>query len=175
MARSPRRAFSGPQRVRRQTSWTTGAEGILSPASTAVSGFPTTALPLVSGLTIVRTRGVLSLVLLTSSVAQGGFQGAAGLCVVSAKAAGIGATAVPGPLTEDDWEGWMWHQHFVLKGPSATITDMGSARVLNFTIDSKAMRKIESDTALVGMLETVEVGTATMHAELRTRVLLKLP
>ena len=128
-----------------------------------------------SGLTIVRTRGVLSLILLTSAQAQGGFNGAAGLCVVSAKAAGIGATAVPGPLTEDDWEGWLWHQHFVLKSPSGTIADMGSARVLNFIIDSKAMRKIESDTALVGMIEVAEVGTATMHAELRTRVLLKLP
>ena len=176
MARSrATRSARGFPSVRRRTSWDSGPNGILSPASTIVSGFPTGVGPAVDGLTLIRTRASLSLLLLTSSVAQGGFQWAFGIAIVTAKAFGIGATAIPGPLTEIDWDGWLMHLQGVLKSPTGTIGDMGSARVLNFELDSKAMRKFPVETRMVGMFETVEVGTASMHAELRTRQLVKLP
>ena len=177
MARRTRGAFSGRQSARRATGWDIGPEGILSPASTAVSGFPTTVLSLLDGQTIVRTRGELYLRLLSSSTAQGGFQWAAGLCIVSSKAAAIGATAIPGPLTEIEWEGWFWHSQGAIKtgGPVPVDSITSVDLVQRVEIDSKAMRKIDSEETIVGMLETVEVGTSTMHAELRTRILSKLP
>ena len=165
----------GGQSARRRTSWSIGPEGILSPASTAVSGFATGVGPSLPGLTIVRVRGELFLHLLTSSVAQGGFQWAAGLAVVTAKAFGIGATAIPGPFTDIEWDGWLWHSQGVLKGAGSTLSESLGGWVQRVEIDSKAMRKLPEETILVGMLETVEVGTATMHVELRSRVLVKLP
>ena len=149
----------------------------MSPASTVVSGFPLFVVPVELGLTIVRTRGELLLVLLSSSAAQTGMQWAAGLAVVSQKAATLGVTAIPGPLTEMDWDGWLWHSQGSLKtsgGMAANTIDGGPNSMVRVPIDSKAMRKFGDETGFVGMLETVEVGTSTLHAELRTRFLVKL-
>ena len=176
MARSRRFGSIQPGRsTRRSTSWDPGPNGVLTPSSTAVSIFPIGVSPDGDGLTLIRTRGSLGLILLTSAQAQGGFQWAFGMAIVTSKAFGIGATAIPGPLTEISFEGWFVHQQGVLKSPSGTIADMGSARVQNFVIDSKAMRKFPDDTTMVGVFEVAEVGTATMHAELRSRLLVKLP
>ena len=173
-----RRGFSGRQGrsvVRRLTSWEGGPEGILSPASSAVSGFPTTLNILTDGFTLIRTRGELLLALLTTSVAQGGFQWGLGLTVVSTKAAGVGATAIPGPLTELNWDGWFVHHQGTLKAVTTTLGNDLGATVVRVPIDSKAMRKTKEDDSVVAMLETIEVGTSTLHAELRTRLLFKLP
>ena len=97
------------------------------------------------------------------------------MAFVSEKAFGVGATAIPGPLTEIEWEGWLFHQQGVLKSPTGTIADMGSARVQNFVIDAKAMRKTGTQSVCVAVIEVAEVGTATMHAEFRSRQLFKLP
>ena len=148
---------------------------MISPASTAVSIFPIGTSPDGDGLTLIRTRGILALMLLTSSAVQGGFQWAFGMGIVTSKAFSIGATAIPGPLTEIAWEGWLVHLQGVLKSPTATLTDMASAMVQQHVIDSKAMRKFNADNTMVGVFETVEVGVATMHAELRSRSLVKLP
>ena len=164
--------------ARRATGWESGPLGILSPSSTAVSVFPTFLAFTLDGSTIVRIRGELYLLLLSCSAAQTGFQLAFGMAIVSAKAATLGATAVPGPLTELEWEGWMFHWQGSLKlggALGANTVDGGPASFIRLPIDGKAMRKVDSDDALVGVLETVEAGTSTMHAELRTRTLLKLP
>ena len=175
MARA--RRFVGQGRTpRRRVSWSPGPNGILSPASTAVSLFPTGSQAVVDDLTLVRTRGELLLVLLTSSIAQGGFQWAFGMCVVTDNAFTVGGVgAVPAPLLDIAWDGWFFHSQGALKSPSGTIADMSSARVLRVPIDSKAMRKLHNTDVVIGVLETVEVGTATMHAELRSRLLDKLP
>ena len=160
--------------TRRRTGWEPGPEGILSPASSAVSLFPTGRTLLSDGNTLIRTRGELALILLTTSAPQSGFQVAFGMCIVSAKAAAIGATAVPGPLTEISWEGWFFHWQGTVKIAVLTefhVEPMASVRV---PIDSKAMRKTDTDETILGVLETVEVGTSTMHAELRSRQLFKL-
>ena len=160
---------------RRAVGWEPGPRGILSPASTASSLFGTTVVAIVDDITIVRTRGELLLLLLTSSVAQGGFDWAFGMCVVSQNAAGVGATAIPAPRTDDQWDGWFVHQMGALKSIGATVgTGLGGSQV-RIPIDSKAMRKLGETDTIVAMLEVTEVGTATMHAELISRMLIKAP
>ena len=175
MARA--RRFRGQvQTNRRRVSWALGPNGILSPASTAVSLFPVGSQAIVDDLTLVRTRGELLLILLTSSTAQGGFQFAFGLCNVTENAFSVGGvSAVPAPLDDIGWDGWFFHTQGALKSPSGTIADMGSDRTLRVPIDSKAMRKLHGTDIIIGVLQVVEVGVATMHAELRTRLLDKLP
>ena len=178
MARSNRfRSIQRGNTTRRRTGWDGGPNGILSPASSAVSLFPVGVVTTADGFTLIRTRGELLLRLLSSSVAQGGFQWAFGIGIVSDKAFAVGATAVPGPLTEIGWEGWMVHAQGAIKSSGPVSVDVTTAvdLVQRVPIDSKAMRKFNTDETLVAVLETVEVGTATMHAELRTRLLSKLP
>ena len=176
-----RRRFSSSrigQSQRRRSEWTGGPEGILSPASTAVSVFATSIGADTAGFTLVRTRGELLLQLLSTSAAQTGFQWAFGMGIVTSKAFTIGATAIPGPLTEIGWEGWFFHSQGALKiggALSANTVDAGPASFHRLPIDSKAMRKLNTDEVVVAVLETVEVGTSTMHAELRSRLLFKLP
>ena len=129
---------------------------------------------LADGLTLVRTRGELHLILLTASAPQTGFQVAFGMCRVSQKAGDLGATAVPGPLTEIAWEGWFFHWQGSVKIAVLTDFHVEAGASVRVPIDSKAMRKLSSDEAILGVLETVEVGTSTMHAELRSRLLFKL-
>ena len=168
------RSIPGGSRSRRRTGWEEGPFGVLSPASTAISVFPTAQTSLVDGQTIVRTRGELLLLLLSAAAPQQGFEYAAGLCIVSAKAFSVGATAIPGPITDMDWDGWYWHTQGEIKAfASGTFSDIAAAA--RIVVDSKAMRKFEDQNTAVGVLEVTEVGTATMHAGLRTRHLLKLP
>ena len=174
MARRRRTSFPRSGGTRRLVSWSLGPEGVLSPASTSASVFPSGTIANETDLTLVRTRGELLLSLLTSSGAQAGFQWAFGMCIVSENAAGVGATAIPSPVTDDFWDGWFLHVQGALKCVTATVVDgsrFSSARII---LDSKAMRKLHFTDVVVGCFETVEVGTATMHAELRSRLLFKL-
>ena len=162
--------------ARRKVTWTAGPGGILSPASTTVSLFGTSQQATLDDQTIIRTRGELLLSLLTAAAAQQGFQWAFGICIVSENAFGVGVTAVPAPLADVAWDGWYVHHQGALKAGTATPAQEASDGTVNrLIIDSKAMRKIHFSDVVVAVLETVEVGTATMHAELHTRQLAKLP
>ena len=103
-----------------------------------------------------------------------GFHLAIGIGIVSSQAFSIGATAIPGPLSEMEWGGWMYHRILDLHAVTATIGDNNFSNTVWEEIDSKAMRKISSNEVLVAMVEAVEVGTASMDIYFDTRVLLKL-
>ena len=167
----------GSSTRRRAVGWEPGPEGILSPASSTSSLFGTTVVAIIDDITVVRTRGELLFQLLTSSVAQGGFQIGFGMCVVSQNAAGVGATAIPAPIADNQWDGWFVHWQGALKslGPVTADNIVAVDRTLRVPIDSKAMRKLGETDTIVAMLETIEVGVSTMHAELRTRILVKAP
>ena len=124
------------------------------------------------GLTIVRLRGFVELILTSASALGDGFDGAIGIGIVSAPAFAIGVTAVPTPITEIEWEGWLWHQFFSLTAPTAA-QDSENRQV--FEVDSKAMRKINSEEVVYAAIEVTETGTAGLKAKLGTRMLLKLP
>ena len=183
------RFLRGTVGSQRKTSWTGGAasSGPGATQSISVSGALLLGVGLqaiVSGLTIVRTRGNLSLFLVTADAEGSGFNGAFGLGVVSENAFGVGVTAVPHPIADDDWDGWFYHRKFALFAPAA-ITAAGSAKewsgiggvagAIQIDVDSKAMRKFKESDVVVAVLETTEVGTSIMRVAFDSRTLVKLP
>ncbi len=103
-------------------------------------------------LTIVRTRGMMSYIPTDPSL-NGRLAGAIGMGVVSAEALAIGVTALPGPFSNADWGGWFVWRSFA--GVWDVTTDIGRA-ITSFTmeIDSKAMRKVDANSALVVVVES---------------------
>ena len=97
--------------------------------------------------TIVRTRGLLGVHLVTSGATLA-WDGAFGIAVVSATALTTGITAIPGPFTDADWSGWFVHQFIAGR---FDFDDSTGARRLDWSweIDSKAMRKVKGDEAIV--------------------------
>ena len=146
--------------LRRRTGWDFGPGGqtplALSASTTAILGSGVAAL--IDGLTIARVRGYLDISVLTAGGASNGFHGAVGMCVVPANAFGIGITAINHPVTDAEWDGWMWHTYFrVLQGLA-----VGNASLsFRMAIDAKAKRKLTDGDLLVAVLETTEVGVST--------------
>ena len=148
---------------------------MLSVSSSAL--FTTGQQLLVDGLTLVRTRGELLVQLLTSDGAggAGGFRWAAGICIVTENAAGVGVTAVPSPITDLGWDGWLWHQLGNVRVQETTLLGQQLAATVRVPIDSKAMRKMRSLDFIIAAFQVVEVGVSTIEAHLETRMLVKLP
>ena len=134
--------------------------------------------------TIVRIRGEALIYLVASSATNaGGFTGAMGIGIATSAAFAVGQTAVPTPLTESDWDGWMWHRFFTLQsaGPidSGVAADIDQTNpttaALRVEIDSKAMRKLQADYVVYGAVEMgVEAGTADARFSADSRMLFKL-
>jgi len=127
------------------------------------------------GVTIVRIRGGFDIWLEAAvSVGDGYNPVAVGIGIVSSDAFAIGATAMPGPLSDPEWD-WMWVGYIGgLVGESTTevFQGMGFHR---FDIDTKAMRKIHPNEVVFGMLELgTEQGAATVTFAAMTRLLSKL-
>jgi len=171
------RGFHRGRSPRRLTDWTFGPEEVdrtvtangqqLWSAGTENVG---------DRVTLVRLRGLLSLTLLTADAAGSGFFGACGVALVTAQAFAVGATAVPGPLSEVDWDGWLWHSFWDLRTVTATRADgvNSSGAAMRIEIDSKAMRKWEENMVLIGVNEAVESINAVVEIQARTRALVKL-
>ena len=173
---------------RRLTSWDigtqTGTDGAslgLSSSVAIIGGGAFT--PISDGLTLLRTRGELLVLLKTASVAGAGFFGAFGIGVATAAAVAIGISAVPTPITEEEWDGWLYHRYFSITatgvgtGSPATVIDqeMGMAGVFRHEVDSKAMRKLKEEDAVYCALELTESGTATGTWFFNSRSLVALP
>ena len=172
------RSFSGRSQVRvvnpRQTGWEEGPgtlDGLaISTETSAILGSGQAAIG--DGQTIIRLRGFAELIITSAGSPADGFTGAMGIGIVSAPAFAIGITAVPTPITEIEWEGWMWHQMFSYHVSDAAL----DVAALRFTIDSKAMRKIGSEEVVFCAIETKdESGAVNMLATVGTRMLAKLP
>jgi len=89
--------------------------------------------------TIVRLRGFLNVVLLTTDITGGGFNWTAGIGIVSADAFSTGVAAMPDPFDDIDWPGWLWVQMGAAISPVAAA---GRENNFTFPIDSKSMRKL---------------------------------
>ena len=189
MAFSRRSLSTRPRSVRRKTAWSVGPETGTSGSPqtiTAAGGLlaNTATSPLVSGLTMVRTRGEMTLHLVTGSAVGAGFHGAFGIAVATLAAVTAGVASVPTPLTEEDWDGWLYHRYFSIMAPgpiatanvSTEVTGIaGVSAALRFEIDSKAMRKIEDPSwAVYAAIDTVKIGTADMRWSFNSRILVKL-
>ena len=102
--------------------------------------------------TIVRARGIIAIKLQTYA-ADVEINGAFGVGLVSREAFDIGITAVPEPFMDADWGGWMVWKPFAMRYESITQAGvlLGS---WTFEIDSKAMRKVETNSAMVFVAES---------------------
>ena len=160
--------------VRRATDWQSGPRG--STGAIAVAGvtvFPIALTAVGAGLTIIRIRGELMITMIGSTVLDGFERVGFGMCIVSENAIGVGVTAVPAPIADIAWDGWLWYH---LSSPQELDADATVATGNRVVIDSKAMRKWKQTDVLIAVVETVsEVGTASLEATLNTRTLLKLP
>ena len=185
MARS--RGFHPARSQKRLSAWTVGPQDILtSLSSSSITAWSSGVGLTGSGqeVTAVRIRGSFTALLRAASAPENGFRCTIGIGKVTSAAFAVGVTALPSPLDgEPDWDGWMYHQFFQLIGSS--IIDgsvMDSEDVVNATsavyradIDTKAMRKLQSDEIIMGVIEVAEIGTATMSFSADTRMLIKLP
>jgi len=127
-------------------------------------------------VTLIRLRGLVTITILASASVGDGFFGAFGIGLVSSAAFTAGVAAVPTPITEIAWPGWMWHEFFDVRTSTATIADGVNAVgvVSRIQIDSKAMRKWGSDQTLMGITEVVESGVAQIETQASVRMLVKL-
>jgi len=162
---------------RRQTAWDIGPVGALSITGNSINLIALGAQAATSGLTIVRFRGELLLGLTVSGVLLDGFrQVAAGVCIVSENAFDAGVTAVPDPIADIGWEGWLWYWTGAVFAANTTPSGnlgMEGARVV---IDSKAMRKIKNTDVLIAVVATASLdGTTNLEVRFNSRTLLKLP
>ncbi len=170
MARQRRFLSRGP---RRETDW---GEGPGSSGVSSISGSATTIIGsgmviTVGASTLVRLRGLLDIFLTSSTSAGDGFFGAFGIGVVTSRAFAAGVTALPQPVTEIDWDGWMYHTFISVHEGSPD--GPGDAGVHRIEVDSKAMRKMDGDVTLVGVLQVFEIGTAAASVFFDSRVLIK--
>ena len=148
MARRIRQNFPQRARQRQPTSWVrfvTPAAVTVAAASKAFLVFITLSNPGI-GETIRRTRGMV--MIQSDQTASDELQfGALGFVVVNDLAAGIGATAIPGPFTDDDDDGWFVWQ------PVLGSFDSGIEKTRVYEFDSKAMRRVEEGFQVAIMFE----------------------
>ena len=158
--------------VRRKTSWSRGPNGDTTRTGTGAIAFAVGAQALEDGLTIIRIRGVLTAYLNSVAATTDFMEVGVGIANFSENAFGTGIGALELPITDADWDGWMWHHFFTLGG----FTGTGSSGAITLPIDAKAMRKIREGDTIAGVLEVgQESGTVSMQAFLDTRILDKLP
>lgn len=173
----PRLRRTSQLRSRRSVQWGRGPEELNGAFAATGAALWSTAIALtVSKSTIVRIRGYLQAIQLSNTAAGDGFGGAVGIGVTTAAAFAAGVAACPTPLTEEEWDGWMWHHYFQLRAVTATIADGVNSQAVAFEvdIDTKAMRKLTDEMVVFGCTEVELGGTATMELQARSRMLLKL-
>ena len=188
MARSLRGLSRGRQGSipRRKTSWAVGPGQVGFQAQITASSSVIVASSLSigeDGVTLARLRGQLLLYLSSATAGANGFTGAFGIGTGSLASVIAGAASVPGPITEQSWDGWLyWHVvHMVtaspLDGGAASDRDQlnGFTAVQRLEVDSKAMRKLEFEMSVFAVLEVVEIGTATLNWAFDSRALFMLP
>jgi len=175
-----RRGFQGriPIRSKRMTSWGVGPQSLEVLLTASAKQLWTAAVVLVrdTKVTIVRIRGMVHIMQTNATSIGDGFSGALGIGVMSGDAFNAGVASLPGPVTDSEWDGWMWHSFFDVRQRTAIEADgvnSGSGDV-RIEIDTKAMRKFEDTEALVGVIEVTEQGTATAEFWADSRILLKL-
>ncbi len=176
MARRP----SGRPRVsrgRQRVEWTAGdmetslslGPGVL--ASLGSSVIMLEAIDSMTSPTVVRVRGEV-LAYASAGVADHECVFGSGMAVVNRRAAGVGTTALPRPISDPDYS-WLWHSFLFFRFSGATQSISGSA-MWRATIDSRAMRKILSkEEEIVFCFENNTTQTITIRVALSARVLLK--
>ena len=161
--------------VRRLTEWTVGpgGQGVTNVNTTEQvilgSGIEST-----ERLTLTRILGNLQFQLKTSAGVDNGFECTWGIGLVSGDAFGVGVSAVPSPQLDMDWGGWLMHGFMPMLTPTATITDIGSAVVVNIPVDVKAQRVMGPNDVVFMTVDYLETGTALIGTTFDSRALIKV-
>ena len=187
VARTSRSRFL-PRGKPRTSSWGLGPKSGTAGASLSLSATGAQlgtigAGPVEDGITLIRTRGELLVQLVTASASGGGFFGAFGIGIVTAAAFSAGVASVPTPITEEGWDGWLYHRYLnvitsgIIDGSVAADHDfiLSQGGVFRVEVDSKAMRKHTVDDVVFCCMEVTEGGTSTGRWLFNSRLLAKLP
>ena len=121
-------------------------------------------------ITVVRIRGSIMVVGDTSTVGQGESTAwALGIGVVPEATASAGVGSLPTPITDANWDGWMYHRYgFLIAEHLLGTGEVAGELFERVEIDCKAMRKLSTDQVLVTVFETLSLTTGftvdVMHA-----------
>ena len=165
----PRRRLYGSRApmvggAKRKTSWLE-----LVPTSASVSASTsvlllslTTAEKARRPFTIVRTHWEI---VMANDAIGGGITnliGAVGACVVTDQAEAVGITAIPTPITDLASDQWFLHQ-MMLSSQIEQGTDGMTYSNAKYSIDSKAMRKVDDSEDVVFIVESGAVSFTIVH------------
>jgi len=173
-----RRASFAVRGARRATQWggtaaSTDVSSINAATKAIDQAFTEATLDEVTPATIVRVRAELW-VKSDQVVATERPFGAIGCLIVSEEARVAGAASIPGPMTNDDSDQWFMHQYWATDLVLLDSTGFqGGNGFSRFTIDSRAMRKINKGEALVTMIENKHATHAAIYY-MSIRTLFKL-
>ena len=170
MARRPFRSSGS----RRQTSWASiGVIQTTVDGSASLASSGNAALLALRPFTIVRTH--LEILLQSDQLAVTEAQVAAvGLMVGSDSAIAAGVASVPTPLTELESDLWYVHQTMLNSIDIAGTVSIGdTAAGRRYTVDSKAMRKVNNDQDIALVVEGSGTGDGCLVTTIG-RFLIKL-
>ena len=127
------------------------------------------------GVTVVRIRGAFRAWLeVVGSINDAFGDVAIGIGIVSGDAFSVGQSAMPGPLSDPQWD-WMYVQYFGAVVGSTVTEEFKGLAAIETVIDSKSMRKVQPNETIFGVVETEgEVGVVTLSFSAMTRMLSKL-
>ncbi len=173
MARA--RGFThGGRRARRETSWfeIPATRTALSAIGGTILNSLTTAEKALRPFTIIRTH--LELLVESDQSAASEFQlGAVGIAVVSDQASAAGVASVPTPITDADSDNWFLHQYFMANFLFATGAGFDGADGQIYSIDSKAMRKVNDSDDVVVVAEVDTNVSSGLLVSMAGRILIK--
>ena len=161
---------------RRLTAWEDGPGGVgeTSFSSSAAAFHGQAVSPTAGPLTIVRIRGELMVMLSSATAIADGYDGAVGIGLATLPAVTAGIASVPTPLTEANSDSWLYHRFISLRAPVANEFQ-SLAIAARIEVDSKAMRKFDTEHAIYFAAEFTEVGIAVLRLHFNSRMLVKLP
>ena len=176
----PRGSSRGRARLpsRRRKGWEEGVMGGVVVTQTASGSIfvGSAVTPTLDGLTLLRLRGSLFLGLRAGAAGVDRVRGAFGIGIATAAAVAVGVTAVPTPVTEQSWDGWIYWENFYLENQDGTTqTYEDGSGLVRMPIDTKAMRKLTEDDAIYAAIETTHNGTVVLSVQGDSRILFALP
>ncbi len=145
--------FHVQRSIKRGTFW---GRSPADAGSTALAGstaiLDSTGVPVVEGETIVRTRGMISV--MSDQKANGeNVVGAVGACIASDQAVAVGVGSLPTPYTDQDSDLWFLHQYFVAGITINSSSGYEGRPWTTYHFDSKAMRKFHTGQAVCFIVE----------------------
>ncbi len=140
--------------MRRESLWVaiSGSSTALAPLTPVLLGGYSAAVLALRPFTVVRTRGVMS-VLSDQSSATESFHSAMGMAIVSSEALAVGVTAVPTPISSQDSDLFFLYESLLGRLQNASNVGFQGAGGVWKTFDSKAMRKVEDGQDIAVSLE----------------------